>query len=377
MNDPLSDSKDDSGQPIATGDVSADLSSSDPAGRVPDRKVRVLCPYCGRPTLLGAKCEQCRGLLDPLSRQATQNSMGPWFLHDPQNPFRPGCSYDVIRDMVRRGRITAQTVLRGPTTRQYWMIAARAPSIANLLGKCHNCQEAVAGTEVTCHACGADFSPELDRQFMGLGPVHLLPGQAAPEEIAQSVQRTAHAPQASHGRNAHAAPTAAGATRPAPADSGVETGEYRALLTRLDRLDRELGTARLLLAIASVAVIVLAGAVLWFSGVFRSPPTVSDTAWPGSQPAPAPVPAPTEEAARTPEDELMNGSMPGQPLPPPPTADDAADAEPDAEPGADPTKPEAPGEPGRTAAVPTSERQSPPPAADARLAEWALLRGLP
>ncbi|MCK6475794.1 MAG: hypothetical protein L6Q35_03070 [Phycisphaerales bacterium] len=374
MNDPLSDSKDDSGQPIATGDVSADLSSSDPAGRVPDRKVRVLCPYCGRPTLLGAKCEQCRGLLDPLSRQATQNSMGPWFLHDPQNPFRPGCSYDVIRDMVRRGRITAQTVLRGPTTRQYWMIAARTPSIANLLGKCHNCQEAVTGTEVACHACGADFSPELDRQFLGLGPVHLLPGQAPPEEIAQSAHRTTHSPAASHARTAHAAHTTAGtATRPTTGDSGVETGEYRALLTRLDRLDRELGTARLLLAIASVAVIVLAGAVLWFSGVFRSTSaqTASETAWPGSQPVPAPAPA--EDPDGPPEDEPMDGSMPGEP-PPPPATDGPADADPDA----DADQPETPDEPGRTAAVPTNERQpSPSPAVDPRLAEWALLRGLP
>ncbi|MBL8963215.1 MAG: hypothetical protein KF787_07115 [Phycisphaeraceae bacterium] len=286
------DSRDESGQHPAMGDVAPDLSSSGSSSSVPDRKVSVLCPYCGRPTILGARCEQCRGLLDPLSRQATQNAMGPWFIHDPTNPFRPGCSYEVIRDMARRGRIVAETVLRGPTTRQYWMTASRAPSIANLLGACHNCRKAVVQSAVACPACGADFSPEFDRQYLGLGPVHLLPGQATPEEVAR--QAASGRPAEPHGGNRDRPSSGTARDRPAaktsdPQTGDPQTGEYRALVERVERLDRELGTARMLAGIAAVAVVVLAAAVLWFSGVFKAEDGDSSGSWLTPDPA---VPAP-------------------------------------------------------------------------------------
>lgn len=380
------DSKDESGAPVAPTDVAADLSTSDPAGPVPDRKVRVLCPYCGRGTLLGARCEQCRGLLDPLSRQATQNSMGPWFIHDPQNPYRPGCSYEVIRDMVRRGKVADQTVLRGPNTRQYWMQAGRCPGVANLLGKCHNCQQAVDSSAASCPSCGADFAPELDRQFLGLGPVHLLPGQAPPEEVARSAQQG--------GAAARARPP--GESAPAlqgrgPAATPAESGEYRALVNRMERLDRELGNTRLLLAIASLAVLVLAGCVLYFSGVFKKQGIRSDR-WPASETSgsatdsgSSSAPTQTSEAPTT-EDSTVQPTMP---------------ADPDQSPG-EPARTEAPaqstneskveGTPGQSPGTPPGPATAPPPKSElgqgtsgdadgarneALMAQWATLRGLP
>ncbi len=364
-------------------DVAADLSSPDPQSGVPSQKVRVLCPYCGRGTLLGSRCEQCKGLLDPLSRQATQNSMGPWFIHDPQNPFRPGCSYDVIRDMVRRGKITAQTVMRGPGTRQYWMIAARTPAVANILGKCHNCQAPVDPSAVSCPQCSADFSPELDRQFLGLGPVHLLPGQAPAEEVART---------AAHGHPAKARPHAEPApaekvTLARPAPTASETGEYRALLTRLERLDRELGNTRILLGIAAIAVIALAGAVLWFSGVLR--PQAKEAGWPtiqGSTPTPASS-APPPPAGQSPEDSPVPATMPPDPDHHPDSGADAAPEptgggeNPPAQPASNPPKDEpspAPSERSSSASPPT---HAPTPATDAAsdaaiVEEWKLLQGI-
>jgi hypothetical protein len=110
--------------------------------------------------------------------------MGPWCLRDVSSPFRPGCSFDTLRDLIKRGKITRDTILRGPSTRQYWNFASRTPGVANLLGVCHNCHVTVRSDDFSCAACGAVFSPETDRQHMGLAPVHLLPGQAAPEIIA-------------------------------------------------------------------------------------------------------------------------------------------------------------------------------------------------
>ncbi|MCC6675570.1 MAG: hypothetical protein IT436_00365 [Phycisphaerales bacterium] len=155
----------------------------------PARQTRsgvVLCPYCGQPTPAGARCSHCRGLLDPLSRQATQNAMGPWFLRDPANPFRPGCSYSTIKDMAARGRIKPESIIRGPSTRQFWSLAKRTPGVSHLLGLCYACQEEVEPTDEICRFCGVSFEIEPDRQHLGLAPVHLLPGQAPPEAIAES-----------------------------------------------------------------------------------------------------------------------------------------------------------------------------------------------
>lgn len=145
---------------------------------------RLLCPYCGAISSNPKRCEECAGFFDPLSRQATQNAMGPWFIRDPKRPFHPGCSFETLRDMVRKGRITADTILRGPTTHQLWNFAARTPSVANLLGICHNCRREAKPDATECPACRASFAPVTDRQHLGLSPVHLLPGQAAPEAIA-------------------------------------------------------------------------------------------------------------------------------------------------------------------------------------------------
>jgi uncharacterized Zn-finger protein len=435
------DSRDESGQ-HPTGDVLSDIPSEGGPTTVPDRKVRVLCPYCGRGTLLGAKCEHCKGLLDPLSRQATQNSMGPWFIHDPANPYRPGCSYEVIREMIRRGKINDQTILRGPTTRQYWMLASRVPSVANLLGHCHNCQKAVDKEAVNCPSCSADFSAELDRQFLGLGPVYLLPGQASPEEIARTSQQAnansgphhaatthaAHATHASHGgqqRPAAATVQAAAATtqarptaakaRAATAENDV-TGEYRALLSRMERVDRDLSNTRIMLGLSGVAVAVLAGAVLYFSGVFNgaggtqapltsSQPGGSGTSQPASIPAANAGRVPAESGATTPRpanagatpEELPTDlAMPPDPdnpesgVQPEPQPESQPETQPQPQPAVQPGTAHAP-QPApqdaprqnnpEEAKVP--EKQAPTataaPKVDnaARATEWSVLRGLP
>ncbi len=160
----------------------------------------LICPFCGNLTSTGATCTHCKGRLDPLSRQATQNKMGPWFIRDETHPFRPGCDYATVRKLIAAGRITTQTIIRGPSTRQFWARARHAPTIANLLGECHNCHVRVSVSELCCKSCGADFTPVTDRENLGLAPVHLLPGQADPRTIAESTLRSTHKspkPQAS------------------------------------------------------------------------------------------------------------------------------------------------------------------------------------
>jgi hypothetical protein len=91
-----------------------------------------------------------------------------------------------VIQLVQRGRITADSIIRGPLTRQFWVQARNVPSVANLLGECHACHASVEPTDAGCPRCGASFAPVTDREYLGLSPVHLLPGSAPPEVIAKA-----------------------------------------------------------------------------------------------------------------------------------------------------------------------------------------------
>lgn len=139
-----------------------------------------VCPYCGSPTPDQPRCVACRGFLDPLSRQASQNAMGPWFIRNPDSPFQIGCSYETITAMVSRGRVTLESILRGPTTSQFWSPAKRVPGVAHLLGVCHNCGTGVDPEETFCPECRVEFWHDADRQYLGLMPLRAIPGQPLP-----------------------------------------------------------------------------------------------------------------------------------------------------------------------------------------------------
>lgn len=146
-----------------------------------------LCPYCGTVSSDPRRCDSCRGFFDPLSRQATQNAMGPWFIRDEKQPFRPGCSLQTLIELIAKGKLTAETIVRGPSTRQLWTFAGRAPGISHHLGWCYACRAKASVDARSCASCGASFETGADRQHMGLAPVQLLPSQASPEAIAASV----------------------------------------------------------------------------------------------------------------------------------------------------------------------------------------------
>ena len=92
------------------------------------------------------------------------------------------CSSDLIQQIVR-GRITVNNVLRGPTTRQFWMKAGRVPGVAHLLGICHSCNTAIPPGVESCPTCHVGFVIESSRQTLGLGPVLLVPGQQLEKEV--------------------------------------------------------------------------------------------------------------------------------------------------------------------------------------------------
>lgn len=128
----------------------------------------VLCPYCGHAQHGGERCEDCGGLFEPLSRRATQLAMGPWQVRDKHNPFRPGCCYDVVKKMAASGKLKPTSVMRGPTTRQFWSIARNVPGVAHLIGYCHACGHHVSPSDAKCGGCGAAFEAPRERDVLGL-----------------------------------------------------------------------------------------------------------------------------------------------------------------------------------------------------------------
>lgn len=141
-------------------------------------KTKVLiCPYCGETQPASDVCRSCQGTLDAMSRQASHNAMGPWTVRDEGRPFFPGCSYETLVRLIERGQVTKYSILRGPTTKQFWTIARHVPGIAHLVGFCHACDAKVNPTDHGCPVCGVPFGAYLDRNYLGLPEVRPLPGE--------------------------------------------------------------------------------------------------------------------------------------------------------------------------------------------------------
>lgn len=227
----------------------------------------VICPYCGSPQTASEQCRHCRGSFDPLSRRATHNEMGPWAIRDPERPFRPGCSYETLVRLVERGDIDRTTVMRGPTTRQFWTVARRVPGVAHLLGYCHACDAHVDEDAVACPNCQEPFGAYLDRDFLGLPDVQPLPG-TAPEDsavghvaVTTTVRPLTLAPRgiSSFGTDDElmASPAAVSTSAAAGETSGTATETQSpleaALRRRVFRLERTVRVLAVLLVLSMIA----------------------------------------------------------------------------------------------------------------------------
>lgn len=153
------------------------------------------CPYCGHlPESPGAsRCSNCGGLFEPLSRKATQLAMGAWFVRDEARPFMPGFNDAILRHQVASGRVKADTIVRGPTTHQFWMRADQTPGVSRLLGKCHACGGGVSPEDQTCKTCHADLSLPTDIDRLGLMFTDAEARHAAQAEV--QAQRVAPPPK--------------------------------------------------------------------------------------------------------------------------------------------------------------------------------------
>ncbi len=227
----------------------------------------LICPYCGAGQPASDRCRDCGGLFEPLSRQATLNEMGPWYIRDPKRPYHPGCSYQTLVKLIERGRVTRTTIVRGPTTRQLWSVARHVNGVAHLLGYCHQCDASVDRGDHVCHACGAQFGAYLDRNYLGLPEIRPLPWEADLDEESRRtgggrLSRFASDEElldARHTRPRAAGPGDALDEQPAgAAGQGLAPGLAEAGVTRsLQRtVERQRGTIRLFAALFGATLVI-------------------------------------------------------------------------------------------------------------------------
>ncbi|MEL7087360.1 MAG: hypothetical protein AAGL98_02780 [Planctomycetota bacterium] len=185
------DADDTAETPAAATATSADAQPDKTPAKPKRRPKVILCPYCGHTQAPRDKCVSCGGLFEPLSRRATQIAMGPWTVRDKAQPFRPGCSYEVLKKMIEAGRIGPTTVLRGPTTRQFWSIARNVPGVAHLLGYCHGCGKHVPKEGLgACPHCATPFKGVRQRNELGLQFPHRRAAEAAQRTLNRLIHGT-------------------------------------------------------------------------------------------------------------------------------------------------------------------------------------------
>ena len=226
----------------------------------------ILCPYCGDAQKPALACRSCGGNFDQWSLAATQNDMGTWHVRDSSRPHFIGLSHEAIVAAIRAGEIGMNSIVRGPTTRQFWTLARRAPGIAHLFGRCHACQAPVTPAAPVCGTCGAVPSTPPTRNFAGLPAIERVatPADAVPDLsgfIEDSGVLLVRVTAVAEERVA-AAPVVVAAPAPAASPRDAVSIVDRALAERTRRLER---TNRALFAAVVVATI---GAIVLFFFLF-------------------------------------------------------------------------------------------------------------
>ena len=275
----------------------------------------LICPYCGETQSVRDACQSCGGHFEPLSRQATHNAMGPWFVRDDANPHRPGCSYETLVNLVEKGRVGKHTIVRGPTTKQFWNVARRVPGLAHLFGYCHNCAAPVDQEDHGCHACGTPFGAYLDRNYLGLPDIRPLPWEAdMGDDIRAGHHRAAGTGISSFASDAEltgaavaaaerAALTATPGPPAGPRTVGSDETEVlqgsatRSMQRRIAGQSRMIRTLVIMLLISTGVLV--AFSVLTIAPMLRGDPTATLAGEPVAEPV-APAPDPVDAAPVSP-----------------------------------------------------------------------------
>lgn len=134
-------------------------------------RTRHVCPFCGtlNDTPVGP-CVKCTMQNTPQTRRVTRGRIGPWYVLQSRNPAAPGMKFDVLVGFIRKGQVTARSIVRGPTTHQFWRYAAHVKGLSREFGLCYSCGVDISTESNLCPHCGKLQEPPVN-------PDTLLEGQ--------------------------------------------------------------------------------------------------------------------------------------------------------------------------------------------------------
>jgi len=152
------------------------------------------CVYCGQVIPRdGDRCPECRTSFSLAVRKASREVVGPWSYLDPRNPSGRGVTFETLVKMIEKGRIKADSIVRGPTTHQDWLYAAEAPRLAKYLGMCPHCFGEARPEDTYCTRCQlnmntrpADPRPGVPADLVK-APVHRAAYQME-EQLADTIE---------------------------------------------------------------------------------------------------------------------------------------------------------------------------------------------
>ncbi len=158
---------------IGTGDAANDSHGETFTGQVdPARAHQELlrgldgkqaCPFCGSVNEKSASpCARCGMENTPEARKATKARIGPWYVLQARNPAAPGMRFETLLSFVRKGRVRARSIVRGPTTHQLWRFAAHVKGLSREFGLCFSCGSAMEATANICPQCNRLQEPPLN-----------------------------------------------------------------------------------------------------------------------------------------------------------------------------------------------------------------------
>ena len=124
---------------------------------------RHVCPFCGavNETMEGP-CPTCTMTNTADTRKATKSRIGPWYVLQSRNPAAPGMRYETLLGFVRKGRVKARSIVRGPTTHQLWRFACQVKGISREFGLCYSCGGSIDRDAQLCPQCNRLQDPPAD-----------------------------------------------------------------------------------------------------------------------------------------------------------------------------------------------------------------------
>src|SRR5687768_6135952 len=160
-----------------------------------------ICPFCGLTRELtdefdpSTPCPRCTLADTPATRSATKARIGPWHVRQVRNPWAPGMGFETLLALVKRGQVTKDSIVRGPTTHQLWKRAGEIKGLSREFGLCFSCQAELDKTATLCQHCNRLQEPPINPDILveGREPVIALAPSGASSMLSSKAQAAARA----------------------------------------------------------------------------------------------------------------------------------------------------------------------------------------